>query len=125
MPAALSPSLLFRPAAVNDARLSSLGISVFRPMSLLKAVFQPDSFIVADVAPSPNFDARKDNRAPDMILLHYTGMQTGEAALQQLTAPQSEYNLLEVDFLWAGEFPKAGWLLDLSPLIAESKSRCR
>lgn len=39
----------------------------------------------------------------------------------QLTAPQSEYNLLEVDFLWAGEFPKAGWLIDLSPLIAESK----
>ena len=39
----------------------------------------------------------------------------------QLTAPQSEYNLLEVDFLWAGEFPKAGWLTDLSPLIASSK----
>ena len=39
----------------------------------------------------------------------------------QLTAPQSEYNLLEVDFLWAGEFPKAGWLTDLSPLIAASK----
>ncbi|MFO1088388.1 MAG: extracellular solute-binding protein [Hyphomicrobiales bacterium] len=39
----------------------------------------------------------------------------------QLTAPESYYNLLEVDFLWAGEFPKAGWLVDLSPLIAGSK----
>ena len=76
-----SPNLLFRLAAVNDARFPSPRTGVFRPMSLLKSIFQPDSFIVADVAPSPNFDVRKDNRAPDMILLHYTGMQTGEAAL--------------------------------------------
>ena len=48
------------------------------------SVFPPDSFIVADVAPSPNFDERKDGRPPDMILLHYTGMQTGEAALERL-----------------------------------------
>jgi len=39
----------------------------------------------------------------------------------QLTAPESFYNVLEVDFLWAGEFPKAGWLTDLKPLIEESK----
>ena len=67
-------------------------------MSLLKSVFQPDSFIVADIAPSPNFDARKDNRTPDMILLHYTGMQTGEAALQRLTAAQSEVSAHYVVF---------------------------
>jgi N-acetylmuramoyl-L-alanine amidase len=52
-----------------------------RPMS----AFPPDSFIVADVAPSSNFDERKDAHPPDMILLHYTGMPTGEAALEQLT----------------------------------------
>jgi N-acetylmuramoyl-L-alanine amidase len=52
--------------------------------------FPPDSFIVADVAPSPNFDERKNARTPDMILLHYTGMQTGEAALQQLTKAASK-----------------------------------
>ncbi len=57
-----------------------------RPMS----AFPPDSFIVADVAPSPNFDERKDARTPDMILLHYTGMQTGEAALQRLTRAASK-----------------------------------
>ena len=39
----------------------------------------------------------------------------------QLIAPQSYYNLLEVDFLWAGEFPAAQWLTDLSPMIAKSK----
>jgi len=36
-------------------------------------------------APSPNFDARV--RPPDMILLHYTGMPTGEAALARLRDP--------------------------------------
>jgi hypothetical protein len=36
-------------------------------------------------APSPNFDARQ--APPDMIVLHYTGMQTGEAALARLRDP--------------------------------------
>lgn len=54
------------------------------------ATFQPDSFIVADVAPSPNIDERAGGRPPDMILLHYTGMQTGEAALSRLTTAASK-----------------------------------
>jgi N-acetylmuramoyl-L-alanine amidase len=33
-------------------------------------------------APSANFDAR--TKVPDMLVLHYTGMQSGEAALAQL-----------------------------------------
>ncbi|MEA9391473.1 extracellular solute-binding protein [Acerihabitans sp. TG2] len=41
--------------------------------------------------------------------------------VSQLIAPQSYYNLLEVDFLWAGEFPTANWLTDLTPLIKKSK----
>lgn len=53
-------------------------------------VFQPDSFIVADVLPSPNVDARADGRLPDLILLHYTGMQSGEAALARLTSAESK-----------------------------------
>jgi len=52
--------------------------------------FPPDSFIVTDVVPSPNLDERKDGRPPDMILLHYTGMPTGEAALQRLTTAASK-----------------------------------
>jgi N-acetylmuramoyl-L-alanine amidase len=39
-------------------------------------------------APSPNFEPRKS--APDMIVLHYTGMPTGEAALQRLRDPASK-----------------------------------
>jgi ABC-type sugar transport system, periplasmic component len=33
----------------------------------------------------------------------------------QLTGQSSFYNVLEVDFLWAGEFPEAGWLAISSP----------
>ncbi|QIB34580.1 extracellular solute-binding protein [Ancylobacter pratisalsi] len=38
----------------------------------------------------------------------------------QLVSPESYYNVLEVDFLWAGEFPAAGWLEDLGPYVAKS-----
>ena len=41
--------------------------------------FEPDTFMAADVAPSPNFDTRKGG-PPDILLLHYTGMQTGDGA---------------------------------------------
>jgi N-acetylmuramoyl-L-alanine amidase len=36
---------------------------------------------------SPNFDARPDDVAIDMVVLHYTGMKTGEAALERLCDP--------------------------------------
>jgi N-acetylmuramoyl-L-alanine amidase len=62
------------------------------------STFQPDSFIVAEVVPSPNHDERKDGRAPDMILMHYTGMQTGEAALQRLTIAASKVSAHYVVF---------------------------
>lgn len=38
-------------------------------------------------APSPNFDARRG--PPDLILLHYTGMQTAEAAVARLRDPEA------------------------------------
>lgn len=36
---------------------------------------------------SPNFDARPDDVAIDMVVLHYTGMKTSEAALERLCDP--------------------------------------
>ena len=39
-------------------------------------------------APSPNFDTR--TAPPDMIVLHYTGMATGEAALAWLREPTAK-----------------------------------
>jgi N-acetylmuramoyl-L-alanine amidase len=62
------------------------------------AVFPPDSFIVTEVVPSPNHDERKDGRAPDMILLHYTGMQSGEAALRRLCTAESKVSAHYVVF---------------------------
>ena len=39
-------------------------------------------------APSPNFDARR--APPDMLVLHYTGMETGEAALARGDRAEAE-----------------------------------
>ncbi|MFN7127521.1 MAG: N-acetylmuramoyl-L-alanine amidase [Brevundimonas sp.] len=49
-------------------------------------------------APSPNFDARL--APPNMLVLHYTGMETGEAALARLRDPEakvSAHYLVEED----------------------------
>ncbi|MBK5566126.1 N-acetylmuramoyl-L-alanine amidase [Ensifer sp. SSB1] len=40
--------------------------------------------------PSPNFGDRADLRAPDMIVLHYTGMSTGTSALEWLCREESQ-----------------------------------
>lgn len=41
-------------------------------------------------APSPNHDARPGGAAIDTLVLHYTGMQTGEAALARLREPEAK-----------------------------------
>jgi N-acetylmuramoyl-L-alanine amidase len=64
----------------------------------MSALFPPDSFIVAEVAPSANQDERKNGRKPDMIVLHYTGMPSGEAALQRLCVPESKVSAHYVVF---------------------------
>jgi N-acetylmuramoyl-L-alanine amidase len=44
--------------------------------------------VKSTIVPSPNFDARL--RPPDLIVLHYTGMIDGPAALARLTDPQAK-----------------------------------
>lgn len=44
--------------------------------------------LIFEDAPSPNFNARRG--LPDMLVLHYTGMPTGEAALARLRDPAAE-----------------------------------
>lgn len=44
----------------------------------------------AEVRVSPNFGPRRDGVRPDMIVLHYTGMETGPAAEARLCDPASE-----------------------------------
>jgi N-acetylmuramoyl-L-alanine amidase len=63
----------------------------------MPAAFEPDSFMVTEVAPSPNFDERVGG-PPDMILLHYTGMRSGEAALARLTSAESKVSAHYVVF---------------------------
>jgi len=46
--------------------------------------FSPDSRLVDRVVPSPNHKERVGYGRPDMIVLHYTGMATAEAALERL-----------------------------------------
>jgi len=61
--------------------------------------FDPDSSIVSDVRPSPNYGDRRQGRLPDMILLHYTGMPDAEGALARLctagTDVSAHYVVLE------------------------------
>ena len=46
--------------------------------------FEPDSSIVSDIIPSPNYGDRNKGRQADMIVLHYTGMPDVEGALARL-----------------------------------------
>jgi N-acetylmuramoyl-L-alanine amidase len=56
---------------------------------MLRRVFPAESSVVAEVLPSPNFGERKDDRRPDMIVLHYTGMPIATVALEHLRSPAS------------------------------------
>ena len=56
----------------------------------MRAAFSPNSCLVAEVVPSPNHGERKDGRRPDLILLHYTGMEQADAALVRLTTHGSQ-----------------------------------
>jgi len=50
--------------------------------------------------PSPNHGARPEGRAVDMLVLHYTGMESAEAALARLCDPEagvSAHYLIEED----------------------------
>jgi N-acetylmuramoyl-L-alanine amidase len=53
-------------------------------------LFQPDSRLVSEVCPSPNFGARRGRKRPDMLILHYTGMKGADAALRRLCEKSSQ-----------------------------------
>src|SRR5271163_472889 len=50
----------------------------------------PDSLLVSRFVPSPNYGERRGYGRPNCLILHYTGMPTGAAALKTLTDPASE-----------------------------------
>ncbi len=53
---------------------------------------------------SPNCGARRDGATPDLIVLHYTAMDTAEAALDRLCDPAAEvsahYLISETGHIW-------------------------
>jgi N-acetylmuramoyl-L-alanine amidase len=49
----------------------------------------PDSPLATLWCPSPNVEPRRDAHAPDMLILHYTGMESAEGALDWLTRQES------------------------------------
>ena len=50
----------------------------------------PDSKYAIRWCPSPNFEPRREGCAVDMLILHYTGMETADAALDWLTCEESK-----------------------------------
>jgi N-acetylmuramoyl-L-alanine amidase len=53
----------------------------------MMSAFAPDSTVVSAVKASPNHGPRPAECAPDMILMHYTGMSDTTAALDRLCDP--------------------------------------
>jgi N-acetylmuramoyl-L-alanine amidase len=56
----------------------------------MRAPAPNDSPLVAEFLASPNHNERRGYAAPDCVILHYTGMPTGEAALALLRDAKSE-----------------------------------
>lgn len=50
-------------------------------------IARPDSFLVADLHPSPNIEPRKAGYRPSMLIMHYTGLPSLARALDVLARP--------------------------------------
>jgi ABC-type glycerol-3-phosphate transport system substrate-binding protein len=72
----------------------------------------PETHIIENLL--PEFEQQTGIKV-DIQKLVYSEMH--DKLLTQLVASSSYYNVLEVDFLWAGEFPAAGWLEPLQPYV--------
>jgi N-acetylmuramoyl-L-alanine amidase len=53
----------------------------------MQHAFSPDTLLVTAVQASPNYGDRKGVSGPDMIVLHYTGMKSADAAATCLCDP--------------------------------------
>lgn len=49
-----------------------------------------DSKLATQWRPSPNYEPRRNGRMPDMLVLHYTGMESADAALDWLTREDTQ-----------------------------------
>ena len=60
--------------------------------------FAPDSTLAVDIVPSPNHGERRGVARPDILLLHYTGMDDAQAAVARLCQSGSEVSAHYVVF---------------------------
>ena len=75
----------------------------------------PETWIIEELLPL--FEKETGIRV-EFEKMTYIGMH--DKLVAQLLAPVNAYDLMEVDFIWAGEFPAAGWLEPLEPYVQRS-----
>jgi len=75
----------------------------------------PETHIIQQLL--PDFE-KKTGIKVEFEIVQYGAMH--DKLVSQLLAPVSAYDFMEVDFLWAGEFPAAGWLEPLEPYVKRS-----
>lgn len=61
-----------------------------QPATLAAGELVPDSRLVDRLHPSPNFEPRRADLRPTILLLHYTGMSSCKAAIDWLSRPVSK-----------------------------------
>jgi multiple sugar transport system substrate-binding protein len=72
----------------------------------------PETHIIQELLPA--FEADTGIRV-EFEIVQYGPMH--DKLITQLLGPSNSYDVLQVDFLWAGEFPAAGWLEPLEPYV--------
>ena len=105
-------------SGLSLALLLGLGTSQARAADVtLHALMEdvPETTIIEKML--PEFEKETGIKV-DFQKLVYSDMH--DKLVTQLIGSSSYYNVLEVDFLWAGEFPDAGWLEDLGPYVEKS-----
>lgn len=103
--------------AASAALLLSAGVPAQAAKITLHALMEdvPETQIIENLL--PQFE-KETGIHVEFQKLVYSDMH--DKLVTQLTGGSSYYNVLEVDFLWAGEFPAAGWLANLQPFVDKS-----
>ena len=91
-----------------------LGGSALAQNVTLRALMEdvPETHIIMDLLPQFTQDTGIDVQ---FEIVQYGAMH--DKIVTQMLSPTSSYDFLQVDFLWAGEFPSAGWLEPLQPYV--------
>ena len=70
--------------------VAKAGLPAHLPRNADDQMTASDSKLAVQWRPSPNFGSRREGCVPDMLLLHYTGMESCDEALDWLTCEESK-----------------------------------